>query len=245
MSRTIVVGDVHGCARELGELLDRIGPTADDRVYLTGDLMVRGPQPRRVLELVRECGALAVRGNHEHRLLRWRRQRAAAGERSLRRGGDSGKTKLLRNPMLTDTATQLSDEDWALIEELPLWRDVPGRELRVLHAGVIPGKRIEDHDERTLMYLRCITAEGQPSELRDDGELWAKRYQGPPHVVFGHHARFEPQLQRWATGIDTACVYGGRLTALVVDDDDPIPAPEARGLALVSVAAHEVYFPVR
>src|SRR5438105_15274727 len=50
MPRTIVIGDIHGCADELDDLLDLINLTADDRVVAVGDLIVKGPKNREVLD---------------------------------------------------------------------------------------------------------------------------------------------------------------------------------------------------
>jgi hypothetical protein len=66
-------------------------------------------------------------------------------------------------------------------------------------------------------------------------------YQGPPHIVFGHNARQVPQLHLDATGIDTACVYGGALTALVLPAGTEPPRLADRRDALVSVRARRVY----
>jgi Icc-related predicted phosphoesterase len=50
-SRTIVVGDIHGCYDELMELLDKVGFERSDRVVSVGDLITKGPKSREVLEL--------------------------------------------------------------------------------------------------------------------------------------------------------------------------------------------------
>lgn len=69
MSRTLFVGDVHGCARELGELLGRARPT---RVVMVGDLFTKGPDPLGVWRLIQEFRAEAVLGNHDaHVLEEW------------------------------------------------------------------------------------------------------------------------------------------------------------------------------
>ena len=75
--RTIIVGDVHGCRGELEGLLDRLVFASGDRLVFVGDLVARGPDSLGVLDVVRRTGAIVVRGNHEQKLLDWRRARTA------------------------------------------------------------------------------------------------------------------------------------------------------------------------
>ena len=70
--------------------------------------------------------------------------------------------------------------------------------------------------------------------------LWGARYSGPPHVVFGHNAMAEVQVQSDATGLDTGAVYGNRLTARVLPAGSP-PPPRDREEVLVSVASARRY----
>jgi Calcineurin-like phosphoesterase len=239
MSRRVVVGDVHGCARELADLLKVVGLSGDDELVLVGDLVVRGPDPHGVLALVAEHGGRAVRGNHEHRLLRWHALTGvAAAELSDR------ERRLLDNPWLRATADVIDDEGWALLHALPLWLSLDDPELLVVHAGLVPGVALEAQKEEHLLFLRAIEDDGTPTKARDVGTPWGALYQGPPHVVFGHYAQAQPQLHPWATGLDTGCVYGGALTALVLDDGQPVAAPAERAAQLVSVPAHAVHYPI-
>ncbi len=74
----VAVGDVHGQRDELVHLVDRIQarPTwRDAAMVFLGDLVDRGPDPKGVIELVlellaRPAGGSAVRGNHDHALVR-------------------------------------------------------------------------------------------------------------------------------------------------------------------------------
>jgi len=242
VSRTIVVGDVHGCARELADLFDKLALSSDDRVRMVGDLVVRGPDPRGVVELARSVGATAVRGNHEWRLLRWREIQRG---KSPTADAPAYEQRIMKSKQLRRTAGELDEACWDYLEQMPLWQDEPAEQLRIVHAGVLPGVAIEEQTQRTLLYLRTIDADGNPSELRDVGEPWGTHYDGPPHVVFGHNANHEPQLHAWATGIDTGCVYGGRLSALVLEAGQRVPPPEDRAGVLVSVKAREVYYAIR
>lgn len=232
MSRTIIVGDVHGCREELEQLFAHVGLTGSDQVVMVGDLVVRGPDPTGVLALIRRVGARAVRGNHEDRLLRWRE-----GEADPRRKQEK---EISLGSMHKLTARQLKRRDWATLAALPLWIDLPDHDLRVVHAGVVPNVAIEEQDPRALMYMRSLGRFGEAIESR--GRVpWGERYHGPPHVVFGHNALEDVQIHRAATGIDTGCVYGGRLTAMVLRPGERPPPPAERRSVLVSVPARRRY----
>jgi len=225
--RTIIIGDVHGCVRELGQLLEIVAPTGSDRIVFVGDLVARGPDTRGVLRTVRELGAQCVKGNHEERLL---------AARFARRAGQLG-------PRLGPSHTQLlgllDEEDWAQLEALPLKVDLEEHGVRVVHAGVVPGVPWEQQDPWLITHIRSIKDDGTPSDRQ--GTLWGSLYQGPPHIVFGHNARRDVQLHPDATGLDTGCVYGGFLTALVLPAGTPPPPVAERRSALVQVRAERVY----
>lgn len=223
MPRTIIVGDVHGCRAELSELLARVGFGDDDRLVMVGDLVARGPDSAGTIDLLISARARVVRGNHEDRILRWRKKRA----RPL-------------GPYHRAVVEALSERHWAFLEATPLWIDLPDHGVRVVHAGVVPGIPIEKQDPRTLMYVRTLDAKSRPLEERGDG-LWGARYAGPPHIVFGHNAMSAPQIHAHATGIDTGAVYGNRLTAMVLPDGASPPPPADRASVLVSVNARRAY----
>jgi hypothetical protein len=142
---------------------------------------------------------------------------------------------------LLERSSEVDPADRALLASLPLWLDLPEHGLRVVHAGVMPGVPIEQQDPWVLTHIRSLDEQGQPSSARRP-PLWAERYTGPPHVVFGHDALTGLQLHDWATGLDTACVYGERLSALVLDEGEPVPPKKLRKGAIVSVRAKRRYY---
>ena len=227
MARSIFIGDVHSCAAELAELLSAVAVTPEDRVFFTGDLLSRGPDPLGVLQLFRTLRARAAVGNHEQRLLAARHARLR-GEPGPKLGGSHA-----------DVVARLSDDDWAVLESFPLWIDVPENGVRVVHAGVVPGIPFQSQDPFMLTHIRSIGEDGKPSEKW--GVLWGSLYQEEPHIVFGHNARQRPQLHPHATGLDTACVYGGALTAMVLAEGAAPPPVASRMDVLVSVRARRAY----
>ncbi|MEO6601473.1 MAG: metallophosphoesterase [Polyangiaceae bacterium] len=227
MARSIFIGDVHSCAAELAELLTAVAVTPDDRVYFTGDLLTRGPDPLGVMRLFAQLRARATVGNHEQRLL---------AARHARQSGEPG-PKL--GSSHAEVARQLGDAEWAILESFPLWLDVPEHGIRLVHAGIVPGIPFEKQDPWLLTHIRSIGDDGKPSEKW--GRLWGSLYQGEPHIVFGHNARKRPQIHSHATGLDTACVYGGALTAMVLAEGMAPPPVDSRMDSLVSVRARRAY----
>jgi predicted phosphodiesterase len=217
--RTLIVGDVHGCLDELLALLACCGRTGDDRVVLVGDLVAKGPDSAGVVRWARESGAAAVLGNHDAHVL------------GALRGGAGNRPRHLA------FAAALSPEDVSWLEARPLWLRLPESEVGtphlVVHGGLIPGVPLAEQEREHLLNLRSITADGRPSS-RIEGTPWAALWPGPEHVVFGHDAVRGLQRHPFATGLDTGCVYGRQLTALV------LPAAE-----IVSVPASRAYAPMR
>jgi predicted phosphodiesterase len=217
--RTLFIGDVHGCAEELDALLAECGWRPGDRVVLVGDLVAKGPDSAGVVRRAREQGFLAVRGNHDAHVLRWHAGR-----------GPKGKKLKPEHQYVLDT---LCAEDWAWLEAQPLYRRFPELNVVAVHGGLVPGVPLEHQKEDELLNLRSITADGQPSKRVDGGEPWGSHWKGPELVIFGHDAMRGIQRHPHALGLDSGCVYGGRLSAYVL--------PEGR---LVSVLAKRAYVDV-
>jgi hypothetical protein len=231
--RTVIVGDLHGCAQELERLLERIRFASGDRLVFVGDLLARGPDSLGVLDIARTTGAIVVRGNHEQKLLDW-----LDGRERWLRGEASDKPPI--GKMHRELGRVLRPIDWTLLQTSRLWADLPEHDVIVVHAGIDPDVPFDKQRPETLMRIRTVLS---PNGRRGERHvLWGSRYDGPPHIVFGHNAAPGLQLHPWATGLDSGCVYGGRLTALVLAPGQKVPrSPAARRKLLVSVPARRVY----
>lgn len=227
--RTIIIGDVHGCADELEELLDTLAfEPARDALYFVGDLLARGPFSVRVLELVAQLGR-SVRGNHEERLLRADQQR--------RRG-----ERVQLHPLQEALYEQLEPAHWTLLRSLPLSIALPAHGLRIVHAGLVPGVPLQRQEPALMLNIRSLDPSGKPSVRF--GKSWAPHWTGPEQLIFGHNAVAGLQLERFATGLDTGCVYGKELTALVLSAGEPVPEPKERAALLRTVRARRAYWGV-
>lgn len=65
-----IVGDLHGCFSLLERLLQEVNfDKSKDRLFSTGDLIDRGPDSLRCLQLLAEPWFYAVQGNHENMMI--------------------------------------------------------------------------------------------------------------------------------------------------------------------------------
>ena len=224
---------MQGCRAELETLLAdlRFDP-ARDVLEPAGDLVNRGPDSLGTLRLAASVGAGGVLGNHDVHLLRRARGQSPARPRDT----------------LEDVLNAPDRE--ALLGWLaarPFIKDWPDAIL--VHAGLNPKwkrpvERLAGHDAWSshddvafATRVRYCAADGRRPD-RDDPppgrpfrpwyEHWEDREKRM--LVFGHWARRGLVHRPRVRGLDTGCVWGGRLTAWIAEED-----------RFVSVAARRAY----
>lgn len=197
--RLFAVGDIHGCYAEFAELLSRLALTKDDRLILLGDLINRGPDSGKVIDLAREHRAISLLGNHELRFLRFRR----TGEKKYSKEGD------------LETYAQLRPEDWTYLEAMRLTYEIPELNTVCVHGGFLPGIPWQRQPAEVVTRIQIVDRNGQPAKRADEpgAPPWADLWTGPPFVIYGHTPRPEVYKLKWSLGLDTDCVRGGALTA--------------------------------
>lgn len=215
--RTIIIGDVHGCIRELDDLLKVLDVVPGrDRLLFIGDLINKGPDSAAVLHRFYDLRAESILGNHEYNLLRQARGESRRS-RSYHR---------LREALGKKWDTWLSRfETWPLYVRTSDWT--------LVHAGLDPGRPLEKTSAETLVTIRTWDKKGR--DLQDPkNPPWFDFYGKDHLVVFGHWAALGGVVRPNVIGLDTGCVYGNRLSAVVLPERD-----------VVSVPARKTYVKVR
>ena len=204
MTRIIAIGDVHGCADEFEELLEALELQPEDRVIQLGDLVNRGPDSHRAIELAREYHVQAIIGNHELRLLTARREK----RKDILKSYDQA------------TIDQLTDEDWAYLEAMTRFKHEAVLDTVFVHGGFLPGSPWHSQPVELVTGIQVIDEKGKPAKRSDAPKAppWADSWPGSPFVVYGHTPRPTVLERPGSMGIDTGCVYGGHLTAYDITD---------------------------
>lgn len=199
------VGDVHGEYETLMALLQKVNfDKTKDRLFMVGDLVDRGRDSRKVLDLLLEDWAFGVRGNHEHMVL----TRDISDDIEVYRGMQHGSTWSIYCP------TDEREEVKMLIGQMPIAIQVG--DVGIVHAHV-PGSDWRKFlnnivDWNTSVINRALWARERANKA-EAGEP-VPRVKGIRAVVHGHNVMEHYVVAENSYYIDTGACYGGKLTLL-------------------------------
>jgi bis(5'-nucleosyl)-tetraphosphatase (symmetrical) len=162
-----IVGDVHGCAKELSELIKKAKEKISRfQLVLVGDLFTKGPDPVGVFELIHEHDAICIKGNHDWALWSSILQAQRRGVESLSEHSQQtlhlirfhkrAVFELLSNlphVLSTNVVPRVTRKQWE--------QDFP---LTVVHAGIDPILGVKGSTERILLTARYVRWEHAQSE---------------------------------------------------------------------------------
>lgn len=193
--RLIVYGDIHGCLSRFRTLREKLAIRSSDTEICVGDLVNKGSQIIELLNFVMDNEILSVRGNNEQRLL------------NVYNG--SQKINSL-SPLERQIYKDLKPKHWNFLENLPFFLRFDA--ITIVHAGLkndMDLDNLSNKQKQEVISMRAITH-------NDKTSFWSDFYDGDNgFVVFGHQASNNPIVAKFAIGIDTGCVYGGKLTAAI------------------------------
>ncbi|XP_015791726.1 putative metallophosphoesterase YNL217W [Tetranychus urticae] len=229
----LILGDIHGCFDEMLECIKTVHHSNNSKILkiFVGDLVNKGEKNVEVLKYLMNDGkndCIAVRGNHDEIVIR-----------EYLKIKNEGKVPSPTNQWIQE----LHQEQIDYIVKLPYTITLNDLNILIVHAGLVPGIPLEENQPLNMVSMRNLIIESDsngnkytPNKSDKEGEPWASLWQGPTHIYFGHDAKRRLQLHKFATGLDTGCVYGGHLTAKFVKGP-------RRG-TFVNVKAKKVYQPI-
>ncbi|AIE84038.1 polynucleotide kinase-phosphatase [Fimbriimonas ginsengisoli] len=249
-----IVGDVHGCADELFELLDKLGykieELAEPRVLDTEPVGGRPfvgmhtvpvyydvvPPEGRMLAFV---GDLVDRGPDSPRVLKLAMSMVRSGAAVAVPGNHD--VKLIRHlrgrPVsishgLQETIDQLAKQPEEFVANALRFLDslvshavLDGGKLVIAHAGLKA-----EMQGRASGRVKEFCLYGDTTGETDEFGLpirypWASDYRGSAMVVYGHTPVPEAEWLNGTINIDTGCVFGGKLTALRYPEREVVSVP--------------------
>jgi serine/threonine protein phosphatase 1 len=222
------IGDIHGCYRQLRELLKLIALDADQRadgrtpnLIFCGDYIDRGPESARVIDALcwikrhRPYNVHFLKGNHEQVMLNYIANPPAAAS-WMRFGGMETLQSYGVEPLPSGAprAAHLNARD-DLLEKMPVahLRFLETLELMVgigdyafVHAGIKPGRLLDEQSEDDMLWIRngFVDVETKLERIIVHGHTWVDD---------------QPQFGPYRIGIDTGAYETGVLTAVRLEDN--------------------------
>jgi serine/threonine protein phosphatase 1 len=217
------IGDIHGMAGLLDDLLHKI---IDDMsmlgrkavIIFLGDMIDRGPESKRTLEVVHQLiesnsQALSVHallGNHEKMLFEFIDKPEKAGSQWLRHGGDATlKSFGVHPPQQEPNAKHLRYLRDELVGRLPPehlhWLKTLPKQFTIgdyffCHASINARKTLQQQSDEDLLWSRRFPGDG-------DGPM-------EKILVHGHLPVQEPLIAKYHINVDTGAYATGCLTAV-------------------------------
>lgn len=164
---TYVFSDVHGHRAPLERLLERVSPTDDDRIFMLGDMVDRGPDPVGVLKVCRGLkNAQVLMGNHEDLMMAYFQ---SGDEMAALNWGINGSETTIDGLGRLPHDERVELLDWVF--SLPLCGicEAGGRLFILAHAGIRP-KGPQPPERLTAEGLRTFMSEQDPEDL-----LWIRQ----------------------------------------------------------------------
>ena len=231
-----IIGDIHGCFKELITLLEKLGYSTETdipvhqhgrRLAFVGDAMDRGPNSLKTLEFLfnlQDSDSLIYSpGNHCNKFYRYAKKHKVQEQHGLET------TIAELNTLSTDAREHFLKRYICFYEALPLYHTLDDGKLIIAHAGIRQDMIGAEPSEKIRVFTQYgdITGEKLPNgrPLRRD---WAKMYKGDAFIIYGHTPVKEARFVNNTVNIDTGCVFGGDLTALRYPEMKIVSTPSAQ-----------------
>jgi len=204
---TYLIGDIHGCFEELKLLLSQVDfNPSEDILWLTGDLVARGPASLDVMRYVRELGDCVrlVLGNHDLHLL------------AVYAGISRNKPKDRITPLL-----EAPDADVLInwLRRQPVLQVDEEKKLVMAHAGITPQWDLATARICAREVEAVLSSDSYPLFLDamygDMPNNWSSELTGLSRLRFSTNAFTRMRF----------CFPNGQLDMICKDTPDRAPAP--------------------
>lgn len=198
--KTLIVGDVHGCGKELATLIEDANP---DRVILVGDVFDRAPHGVDVWRIVQQDSVSMLMGNHEAKFLDFFNGKKQYLPRHY--------YQFLNNYLLA--GFKLGDF-YDFLTKLPTLIKL-SNDACVVHAGACFATPLKP-DYSMNVYGGYLSDQ---RKLRDRSkDDWSKAYEESNNtcmVYFGHVAYSDIHRSKNSICLDTSACHGGKLSGII------------------------------
>ncbi len=213
---TFVIGDIHGCAKELESMLKILTSrsTINDNFIFVGDYINKGSESKEVIDLLikfknERPNSRFLKGNHELVLLDYLRFSDATKDFFLRMGGD----KTLESYKARDTSNIEERRAFFPHEHLEFFKSLENyiisNDYVFVHAGLCPLTDLYEQKADKIFWIR--------DEFINNIHNFNKT------VVFGHTPFKEILFHLpYKIGIDTGLAYGNKLSCVEVNSREVI-----------------------
>jgi len=216
MNKVIVYGDIHGCLEEFQNLRKQIQPAKDDKEIIIGDILDRGPYSIELLNYIIENNINSILGNHEYKYIRYKKHQ----ERYLEKGK---KNPIILDDQQSEIYKSLTDAHFSYLYSLPFFMKIDN--LTLIHAGITNTINLDSASIKELektLWIRQLDKNQKVVSLHDISDTtknWSDYYNGDQgFIVYGHQVFEDIKRDKYSIGIDTGCVYGNKLTTLIITD---------------------------
>jgi serine/threonine protein phosphatase 1 len=192
MSRTFVIGDIHGCYAALIELTQQINLQDDDLLISVGDIVDRGNQSKEVYQyFANRPNSIVLMGNHERK--HQKKILSYAQEIVKVQFGDAYEAFLT----------------W--IDSLQYYYET--QDAIIIHAFFEHDQPLQQQKQEVL----CGSTAGSRylEKKYPEQTYWRDYYTGTKSIIYGHHVVGDtPKIINNTYGIDTGACHGNYLTAI-------------------------------
>ncbi|MHA7966714.1 metallophosphoesterase family protein [Paenibacillus sp. CAU 1782] len=224
MKRIIMISDLHGCIDQFNQMLYLINYNSDnDQLLLLGDYVDRGPNSKevvdKVIELVKKHNAIALRGNHDQRLVDLINNNSKLIQSKFLEHGGLHTIRSycnIKNEISDDILNQAREtikssfgHHLDFLSKLPLYHE--DHDHIYVHAGLNPNfMNWKNQSEYDFMYIK--------------DEFIKHKFELNKKIIFGHtktidiHGTSNIWFSDDKIGIDGGCAYGMQLNCLIFQE---------------------------